>query len=218
MWHSSQTKSHALHVILITNQVTRVTRDISHKPRSYALHVTLVTNQITSITCDTRHKPGNMRHIWHSSQTKSQALHVTFVISQVTCVTCEISHKPRSHALHVTLVTNQITYVTRGICHSSPHVTHNRQRRNGCMVCHADSAGLSEYRDMPWRCILQTATVAGLRHHLKFSSQILTHWAHCTDRMLFVRPQGDCSAQRRIRVGQSPVFNLGDLGSIPGQF
>jgi len=86
------------------------------------------------------------------------------------------------------------------------------------MVCHADRTGLSEYRDMPWRCILQTATVAGRRHHLQFNSQALTHWAHCTDRMLFIRPQVDCSAQRRTHVSQLPVFNREDLGSIPGQF
>jgi len=168
--------------------------------------------KITCVTCDTRHKPGNMRHMWYSSQTKSHALPVTLVTNQETCVTCNVSHKPRSHALHVTLATNQITCVTRDICGSSPHVTHNRQRRNGCMVSHADSAGLAEYRDMPWRCILQTARVAGRRHHLQFSSQALTHWVHCTDRMLFVRPQVDCSAQRRTHVGQPPVFNRGDLG------
>jgi len=86
------------------------------------------------------------------------------------------------------------------------------------MVCHADSTGLAEYRDMPQRCILQTATVARRRHHLQFSNQALTQWAHCTDRMLSVRPQVDCSAQRQTHVGQSPVFNHGDLGSIPGQF
>jgi len=134
---------------------------------------------------------------------------VTLDRNQVTYVTW-YSSQTKSHALHVTLVTNQITCATRDVCDSLSHVTRNRQRRNGCMVCHADSAGLAEYRDMPWCCILQTATVAGRRHHLQFSSQALTHWAHCTDRMLFVRPQvqhsdGPMSVSRRSLIAETWV-------------
>jgi hypothetical protein len=53
---------------------------------------------------------------------------------------------------------------------------------------------------MQWRCIVQTATIAGRGHHWQFSSQELPHWANCKDRMLFVRPQTDCSAQRRSHI------------------
>lgn len=67
-------------------------------------------------------------------------------------------------------------------------------------MSHADSAGLSACGDKRWRCILQAAPFVGRRHHLQFSSQALPHWAHCTNRMLFVRPQTDCSGQRWTHV------------------
>jgi hypothetical protein len=134
----------------------------------YSSHI-----KITFVTCDTRHKPGNTRHMWYSPQTKSHALYVTLVTKQEPCATCDIGHKTRSHALHVTLVTNQITCVTCDICHISPHVTHNRQRRNGCMVCHAD---MLDYQNIVTShgaaaCRQQQLPVGGTT-----CSSVATHW------------------------------------------
>jgi hypothetical protein len=127
----------------------------------------------TKITCYT----------WHSSQTKSHALHVTLLTNQITRVTCDTRHKP-NHMRYVTLVT------TRPMLHITDQDA----------MFHAESPRLSEFRDMQWRYIVQRATVAGRWHHWQFSSQVLPHWAHCKDRMLSVRPQTDCSAQRRTHV------------------